>query len=201
MNILNLNDWNVKRLRATHPAFAGTRLLARGSFCAVFTMPDPTRVLKLTTDATHIGYLTDGLAPQGAYKPQVLAEHDVDVETSHGLSLYLLEVERLQKVQPGSPAKKLAGRLMRYFKEHERLPDEPGEVEGLTAPLARFLDQLNWFFTNYRARPDLKLDNFMQRDDGTLVLSDPVFDHRLQQREFERRRRQHEQMRTRFRYA
>jgi hypothetical protein len=200
MNILDLADLNVKALRATHPAFAGTKLLARGGFCAVFTMPDPARVLKLTTDKQHVCYLTDGIAPQGEHKPQVLVEHDIDTETKNGLNLYLLEVERLQKIQAGSPAKKLATRMMRFYKEHRRLPQGLADIEGMTPSLAQFLQDLTWFVTNYEARLDLKMDNFMQRADGTLVMSDPVFDHLLQEREFQRLRRKNDLLRAQAGY-
>lgn len=200
MNILDLTDFNVKNLRATHPSFKGTRLLARGSFCAVFETPDPARVLKLTTDLMHVCYLTDEISPQGEYKPQVLAQHDIDVETGNGLTLYLLEVERLQKVQAGSPAKKLATRVMRFHEEHNRFPEKLTDVEGMTAPLARFLEQMNWFVGNYEVRPDLKMDNFMQRADGTMVMSDPVYDYRLQAREFQRLRRKNDEIRAQAGY-
>lgn len=196
MYILDLADRNVKALRATHPAFAGTKLFARGGFCAVFSMPDPTRVLKLTTDQQHVSYLTDGIAPQGEHKPLVLAEHDIEVETKNGLALYLLEVERLQKTQPGSPARKLATGLIRFYKQNRRLPLAYSDVDGLTPALLRFMEDLTWFVTNYQARLDLKMDNFMQRADGTLVMSDPVFDHLLQEREFQRVRRRNDEIRA-----
>lgn len=199
MHILDLADRKVKALRAAHPAFAGTKLLARGGFCAVFAMPDPTRVLKLTTDKQHVSYLTDGIAPQGAHKPQVLVEHDIDAETETGLTLYLLEVERLQKTQVGSQARKLASWLIRFYKEHRRLPSALPSIDGFTPALLRFCEDLTWFVTNYEARFDLKMDNFMQRADGTLVMSDPVFDHLLQEREFQRVRRKNNELRAQAR--
>ena len=186
MKILKLTDLNVRHLRATHPAFAGTRLLARGTFCAVFEMSDTSRVLKLTTDRAHANYLTDCLSPQGEYKPEVLKTHDIDVETEHGLPLYLFEVERLQKVPAGSPAKKLASRLMRFCDEHAHFPEKLTDIEGMTASLAQFLKELNWFIANYDVKADLKMDNFMQRADGTLVMSDPVFDSKLLHQEYQR---------------
>lgn len=202
MNILDLTDFKVKHLRATYPAFAGTKLLARGSFCAVFEMRDPTRVLKLTTDKQHVCYLTDYIAPQGEHKPVVFDNHDIDVETKNGLTLYLLEVERLQKVQAGSPAKKLATRIMRFYSEHQRLPQSVTDVEGMPPALANFLEELRSFVLNYEVRLDLKMDNFMQRFDGTLVMSDPVFDYKLQEREFQRLRRANAEKREQtLRYA
>lgn len=202
MKILKLTDLNVRHLRATHPAFAGTRLLARGSFCAVFEMQDPNRVLKLTTDRAHANYLTDWLSPQGAYKPEVLTVHSIDAETEGGLSLYLFEVERLQKVQAGSPAKKLASRLMRFCKENARFPEKLTDIKGLNDSLAQFLRELNWFVANYDVKTDLKMDNFMQRTDGTLVISDPVFDFALQDQEFQRLRRLNDAKRARaYAYA
>jgi hypothetical protein len=196
MKILDLADINVKALRAAHPAFAGTKLLARGGFCAVFAMPDPTRVLKLTTDKQHVCYLTDYIAPQGAYKPVVFKEHDIDVETKNGLTLYLLEVERLQKVQAGSPARRLATRIIRFYREHRRLPQSLSDIDTLPLTLATFLEELQSFVLDYEARLDIKMDNFMQRADGTLIMSDPVFDHLLQEREFRRLCRKNDAIRA-----
>lgn len=202
MNILSLNDWAVRRLRTTHPAFAGTKLLARGTFCAVFAMPDPTRVLKLTTDPAHASYLTDGLAPEGEYKPQVLADYGNVGETEHGLVLYLFEVERLGKLQPGSPARRLAGQLLRYLRTERRWPEESDEMPGMPAPMGPFLRSLNWLIDNYPMKADPKLDNFMQRADGTLVLSDPVYDAGLYDREGRRQAQAYaERHQGRYAYA
>jgi len=181
-NVLCLSDPVVKQLRREHPAFKGTRLLKRGMFCGVFSMPSPDRVLKLTTDRSHSGYLTDWCAPKGDYKPMVLEDYGQVAETQAGdLPLHLLEVERLFPVRRGSPNAKLVTRLIKFT---DRMPNFPEDLSGLdVAPaLKMFLEELTWFIGNYDCKLDTGRNNFMERADGTLVFSDPTFDYKLRDR-------------------
>jgi len=181
MLVLNLKDPVVRRIRATLPIFANTRLLARGTFCAVFETSSPDRVLKLTTDRSHYAYLTDGLAPEGPYKPQVLENHGYLEDTWTGAPLYLLEVERLRPVTPRTENSRLARRIVAYTdgEGEGQYPTQPGQVKGLTEPLAMFCEEVNYFTSNFDCVTDPRVGNFMERNDGTLVMSDPVFDHKL----------------------
>lgn len=181
MYVLSLKDWKVAVLRRTLPCFAKTRTLARGTFSAVFETPDPTRVLKLTTDATHYAYLTDGLSPEGPHKPVVLHDYGEVGETSDGVSLYLVALERLQKVRPGTENGLLTRRIVRYANKDpdKRYPDDTDHVPGMPASLVRFMADLNHFIFNLAFRADVHGGNFMERADGTLVVNDPVFDSKL----------------------
>jgi len=184
MYVLSLNDCKVATLRRTMPCFAKTRTLARGTFSAVFETPDPTRVLKLTTDATNYAYLTEGFAPDGPHKPVVLHDHGEVGETSEGVTLYLLELERLQKVTTGTENGLLARRIVRYANKNpdKRYPDDPDHIPGMPPSLVRFMDDLNHFIFHSAFAPDVHWGNFMERADGTLVVSDPVFDSKLLRR-------------------
>jgi len=183
MNLLSLKDFAVRRLRATHPAFKGTRVLARGTFCVVFETPDPTRVLKLTVDRAHSSYLADGICDDEQYRPRVLADHGDVGELESGLELRLFEVERLQKIAPATVTSRLARQLIKLVNKQNRFPEDLSSHEFITAPLANFLGRLNWFADNYKVELDLHMANFMQRTDGTLVFSDPVYDRVMFARE------------------
>jgi len=181
MTVLSLKDPEVMHLRFRHPAFrsASKKMLGRGQFGAAFAMSDPTRVLKLTTDSKNVGYLTERLGPQGIHKPAVLANYGQVGESATGLPLYLLEMERLYPVRRGTPNGLMARRITRYVSKHDRFPEEDEELAGMTPELARFMCMLNWFWMNHQCTADANFSNFMERADGTLVFSDPVFDHKL----------------------
>jgi hypothetical protein len=181
MYVLSLKDWKVALLRRTLPCFANTRTLARGTFSAVFETPDPTRVLKLTTDASHYSYLTDGCSPTGPHKPVVLVDHGDIGETSEGLTLYLVELERLQKVRVGTQNGLLTRRIVRYTDNapDRRYPEDTEAIANIPESLCEFFEELNHFIFNFAYCPDVLWSNFMERADGTLVVNDPVFDNKL----------------------
>lgn len=181
MLVLNLKDPVVKRIRATHPSFANTRMLARGTFCAVFETSNPDRVLKLTADRSHYAYLTDGLAPEGPHKPLVLENHGYLDDTLSGAPLYLVEVERLRPVTPRTENSRLTRRIVAYACKDEdgQYPTQIDQVKGLSEPLAQFCEDVNCFTSNFDCITDPRYGNFMERNDGTLVMSDPVFDFKL----------------------
>jgi hypothetical protein len=197
MYVLSLKDWKVAHLRRTLTCFANTRTLARGTFSAVFETPDPTRVLKLTTDPTHYSYLTDGISPDGPHKPVVLHDYGEVGETSDELPLYLVELERLQKVRAGTENGLLPRRIVRHANKDpdRRYPDDPDHVPGMPPSLVRFLDDLNHFIFNLAYTPDVHGGNFMERADGTLVVNDPVFDNKLLLRTSRERYRQKQESR------
>jgi hypothetical protein len=178
-NVISLKDFAVARLRYSHPAFKGTKLLARGSFSGVYSMPQTDRVLKLTTDSRHMSYLTDIASPAGIHKPRVLNNHGQVGNTEDNLALYLVEVEKLKAVRRGTENGLLARRVIRFVSSERRYPEDIRDIPGLTPTLVQFMEQLNWFIANYDCKADACWGNFMERDDGTFVLSDPVFDHRL----------------------
>jgi hypothetical protein len=178
-NVISLKDFAVQRLRQVHPAFRGTRFLARGSFSGVYSTSQPDRVLKLTTDSSHVAYLTDGCAPSGVHKPVLLRNYGEVGTTERDLGLYLVEVEKLQPVSRGTANGLLARRIIRYVAKNHMYPEELGDISGLTRSLVDFMTDLNWFVAHYDCHTDARWTNFMERADGTLVFSDPVFDKKL----------------------
>ena len=192
--VLNLKDPGVARVRRTHPLLQGKKPFARGSFSAVFDGTQPDRVLKLTVDSLHYCYLTDYCTPQGPHKPVVHQDFDDVGETADGQALYLVEVERLNKLPVGNPYKRLLGRVIRWYTRNGRhyLPDEDTDFKGLPKTLASFFADLNVFVDNYGANFDPKVgNNFLLRPaDDTLVVNDPIFDRKAYERYH--RSRQHE---------
>ncbi len=183
MQIMKLNDYGVQRARCSQDALRQAKLLGRGTFGAVFEGSKPGRVFKLTTDRSHRDYLVDGLSPEGVYKPKVFEDFDEVGETSKGYSLYLFEMERLQPIRRGTANGRLARRIVNFVGAAKRCPemDDKG-WDDLPPALFRFMEDLNMFISNFDCRYDMHWKNFMERDDGTLVFSDPVLDYVLFER-------------------
>lgn len=55
------------------------------------------------------------------------------------------------------------------------------DLTWLPAELADFMGELNYFVWNFNWALDIGWQNFMERADGTLVLSDPVIDYETYQ--------------------
>lgn len=189
MAVLSLKDWRVRCLRRSHPLLMKKIQIGAGQFCRVFETQDPNRVLKLTVDSCHVAYLTDYTSPEGRYKPVVFEDFGEIGETTAGESVYLLEVERLQKLQTGSANARLARRLIRYSEDSRhwrsglrQLPQTEEQLPGLAPDLYEFMEEINQFTGNYDCWLDLHLGNFMERTDGTLIFSDPVYDYKLKAR-------------------
>ena len=178
MPTLQLRDPGVLRARY-HPALRGKPALARGEFSAIFEGSRPDTVLKLTADASHYAYMTDGYAPDGPHKPELIADLDEVGEAATGETLYLLEVERLAPVRKQDEYTRAVRRTMRAVRG-ARIPESVWEDQKLPPSLAAFFQSLNWFAVNFGYCIDAKFgSNYLCRPcDGTLVASDPVFDQR-----------------------
>lgn len=181
--VLSLRDWGVVRARSRHPLLRGKRALARGTFSAVFEGASPTTVLKLTLDRSHYAYMTDYLAPQGVFKPRLVQDFGAIGQTTRGFELYLLEVERLEKLPRGNPSARVVRRVVKHYRDsgYKDLPCEASAVKELDEGFARFLADLNVFISNFDCRFDGKVgNNFLYRpSEDQLVVSDPVFDAQL----------------------
>lgn len=167
-------DQNTKTLVKRHPLLRNAPLLGRGSFCYVFQGKKKTSVLKLTTDPTHVAYLTDSDAPHGVYKPKVFANHRVIGETSAGRDLFLLEVERLQPIDDGSANWDLADTLIVHHFNNDWLPQSKRSARWASEDLLCFMRELNRFTRIFECRLDLSTANFMERSNRQLVFNDPV---------------------------
>lgn len=192
VTVLSAKDPGIRAFIQSHARLRDAKRIGKGTFCHVFETADPTRVLKLTADFAHTAYLTDRMAPQGRFKPVVHADFKAVCETLCGLSVHLLEVERLQKIRRGSPNGRLVSRILRFVNKtggcaYGRLPTHEDELPWLPADLGEFLQEVNDFPPLFNCQLDLHWANFMERADGTLVLSDPVCDHQTLQRYRSRR--------------
>ena len=188
MAVLSLRDCLVSNIRKIHPLLKDKRVLGRGSFCRVFEGTRRNRVLKLTADRSHVQYLTDDRSPHGRFKPIVHENHGIVGQTKHGVEVHLLEIERLGKLRPGTPAFKLAialssycrlqGTLLPIFKDRNK--EALRNVRHLLShELLAFMSEVNFFTIFSNCSLDMHRANFMERTDGTLVFSDPVFDKRI----------------------
>lgn len=172
-----------------HPLIAGRTELGRGEYTIVFDSPDPSRVYKLVSSPADYFFLTADDRPRGPYFPVVHADHGVLGRASSGYLFHLVEVERLLPLAPGSAAARLAERLTdAYWQGCEawsHLGANMGRVAlyhltqsppDLPPDLVQALRDLSDFVEEYQIQPDLLGENnLMQRADGALVLSDPVF--------------------------
>ena len=184
--ILHLKDFGISKARREHPALRGKRVLARGTFSAIFEGASPASVLKLTVDPAQYAYMTDGLSPDGQLKPVLLEDHSQIGETSSGEDVFLIEVERLAPLARGAEGYRVMRRVLALYARngHKLLPEDPAEVKGMTQLMSSFFAQINWFCINFGYRIDAAMgQNYMQRtSDGSLVASDPVFDAELMTR-------------------
>lgn len=185
VSALSLHDPYVRSFVRRDERLRSAKVLGKGSFCRVLESSDPNRVFKLTTDRAHVAYLVDRLAPQGLFKPVVHADHGIVFRTRDDVDVHLLEIERLQKVHRGTPNGQLVRRICSFVNRNrralpeERLPTPEDKLEWLPAELAEFMAEVNDFCWNFDCRMDVHWGNFMERADGTLVLSDPVYDYQL----------------------
>lgn len=196
-NILIHSEAGVRAARR-HPALKGLRHLARGTFCSVYDKGDT--VLKLTCDRIQYAFSAEGLAPTGPYFPRLIKDYGLVGETRVGLPIYLMEMEKLDKMR-GAPAetRKLARELMRETEalyltnyHHTRLAkvrevdraryasvatlqEVVDESTTLPGDMCEALDEVRQFISNYDAGMDMHTGNLMRRGDQ-LVLNDVVCD-------------------------
>ncbi len=177
MLVLKLNEPRVRHIRTTHPLLRKSKLIARGTFGAVYESKNPDRVLKLTVDVAHRDYLADQVVA-GPHRPVVHEDYEEVGTTQAGDDLYLFELERLRPLQPRTANVRLARAIIACHERDKRLPVVPLTGHNASDELLDFMLRLNWFIANYGHRPDMHLKNFMERpSDGALVFSDPVFDY------------------------
>lgn len=186
VNILDLRDSGVVRIRRAHPQLQGKKPFARGTRAALFEGGTPERVLKLTVDAPSYLYLTDGYAPTGVHVPVVFEDFGQVGETWNDEALYLVELERLQPRPKGYALSRVLRKAYELAEERFKtngyrdpawLPDADNQPSWLPDSLAEYFTQLNLFASNTCSRIDLSWrSNYMVRPNGELVGSDPLFD-------------------------
>lgn len=185
---LRLDCWDVKQILNSHPDLKGKKPIARGCFSAVFEGTRPNTVIKVTMD--DIGYymLNDGMfGIRGKHFPKVIKNHG-EIGSIHrrgrNFSIYAFEMEKLEKLQTGSDARKIARKTYHATGDALRSAGYSNQcydvlcflkVPGIQRSLRNAINQLR-DFANYfnHGAIDMHMGNFMQRKDGTLVITDPI---------------------------
>jgi hypothetical protein len=176
--MLSLNEPRFSILRNSAP-LRGKKVLGRGYFSRVFEGSTSDTVFKLSYCRAGYAYMTDGIAPDGPYKP--VLKHDFGqvsevVRFCDGevFPVYLIEMERLSPLDPRHPTRPLLRKLTSSRLDYSKW-DQLLEKEA--RPLREFFDALAGFVTNFHFTVDGGIRrNYMQRQDGTMVANDPVLD-------------------------
>lgn len=173
--ILSKKDPAVSRLIKSSELLRAAKELGSGNFGKVFTSSKPTRVLKLTTDKTHYEYLIGKTAPASIFRPRVYKDFGKIGNTSNGVEIFLLEVERLRKLCYPSKNYSMVAALTDFYVSRSRLPEFMLELPGVSREMAEFMKRLNAFKKSIGAGYDIGDRNFMERRTGTLVFNDPLY--------------------------
>lgn len=189
---MRLDNWGVKDAMR-HPLLEGKKIIGRGVFSVVFEGSRKNTVLKMTCD--DIGYWAFNdyaLRVQHRHFPRIVESHgDIGEIRIKGLgrSIYLFEMERLEKLQAGSDAKRLArliskvgnatsARTAGHWTEHLRaatLLQQMAKDSTLPRSVRNALADLCRFCHDYPGGTlDMHGCNFMQRGNGELVMTDPI---------------------------
>lgn len=178
------------------PELKGKKPIGRGVFTAVFDGTRPDTVLKLTVDSRAYGLLNDGVYfCGGPHFPKVTRNFgdmgDVEI-AEQSYTIFLYEVERLERLRGGTLASKQAhlltkmasaasGRAYAAHDDEYAAPTVAHMVEMakanplMGAELVDALDQLRvWTNNNDEVGIDIHRSNLMADKDGRLVINDPV---------------------------
>jgi len=186
---LRLNDWSVKQAIESRPELAGKKPIGRGLFSAIYEGTKPGRVLKVTVDDIGYWMLNDrcvGLS--GKHFPKLYQNFGVIGEIKRGGSafpIYMFEVERLEPLAAGSDARKIARATGNASYRASLIAGGSRancydvlcelKVPGVARSVRRALSALRDFASYFsHGTLDMHMGNFMQRKDGTLVITDPI---------------------------
>lgn len=185
MRALKLNDWAVKDAMR-RPELTGKKPIARGTFSAVFEGSRPDTVFKMTVDSVGYWLLNCQAARvEGRHFPTVVKNHRDIGETAVGgkkFPIYLFEMERLTKLQIGSAARKTALKISKAvgWGTASQALKWLADADGLSETLREAVLDVQQFANYYEnAHLDMHMANFMQRPDGELVITDPLFDNEV----------------------
>jgi len=192
---LRFDERGVKAARQHH-LLKGKKMLGRGTFAAVYEGTREDTVLKLTVDEKNYWMHNDGYCRvRHQHFPRTVAnEGEIGTTRIAGreFGLYLFELERLHKLRRGGSAKKLAAQICEVEEsttgtargaDWVNAGDTYRKLAGMATSTAlppsvcAALDELADFTANVEGcAVDMHSQNFMERDDGTLVMSDPILD-------------------------
>lgn len=200
LRVLQLNDWRVKSA-LQHEALKGKKRIARGVFSAIYEGSKPNTVFKVSVDS--FGYWMLNCFVAGVthrHFPRIVKDYGEIGHTSvdkHDFSIFLVEMEKLEKLKVGSDTKRLASLIakqqvrstMKCVSCHtlnsdkgststvDALADIIKSKNAIPRSVRNALKQLENFCQYYEgSRLDMHLGNFMQRANGELVITDPLMD-------------------------
>jgi hypothetical protein len=190
---LRLSDFAVKMAR-NHPAIKGKNPIARGCYSAVFEGSKPNTVFKLTID--NFGYwmlncyaarVRHHLFPKAVQSFGMVGETKINGEK---YPIHLFEMEKLNKLERSGEARKQA---MAIATTRNKSSLNTGKIQigdipyftllemakntSLSRMVRNALGELATFCSNYPGgKLDMHMGNFMQRKNGSLVITDPLMD-------------------------
>lgn len=189
---LRLDHWAVK-MALRHPLLEGKKPIGRGVFSAVFEGTRKNTVLKLTVDDIGYWLFNDwAVGVNHRHFPRIIKSHqDIGSVKLGGkdFPLYLFEMEKLEKIQPGTDTKRLARRIqtatmtasnkaglwMRDDLRSAMMVQHMMQDTTLPRSIRNALGQLENFCCNIPGgQMDLHMNNMMQRKNGELVIIDPL---------------------------
>ena len=120
---------NEKKVRQAigHPLLARTKLIGRGAYSMIFL--GASNVFKLTTDRVSYELAESQMQWQCASLPKVIGLHGQIGTTDGGLPLFLMAIERLEKLVLGSEQRKLCLSIGRRVRQNS------GRCETVTEQL------------------------------------------------------------------
>lgn len=190
---LRLDDYGVKAAMR-HDILLSKKPIARGAFSAIFDGTRKNTVLKMTVDNFGYYMLNDwACGVKHSMFPRVVGNHG-EIGTIKSFTddhpIYLFEMERLEKIQNASLAKRTARSIMNALNRAEKTVPQSmryGEMRtymilnaasydvSLSRMVRNALTQLADFSANMPGGTlDMHIGNFMQRKNGELVITDPI---------------------------
>lgn len=180
------------RFARQHKLLAGKSLIARGAFSAIFDGRKKDTILKMTIDDASYWLLNDPVVGVKHCRVPRVVENFGEIGevriNGKGYAVYLYEIERLVKIQRGTPAARLAKFLMgrcqccsdgsdswwrdpEHAREVFRELSKDGEItQSFRNAFARMAD----FCRHVDCHIDLHSANLMRRPNGELVITDPI---------------------------
>lgn len=131
--IFTLNDPDVKKIRQSHPALKGRKLIGSGQYSGVFESDNPDTVLKLSIDEASYLFHNDAfLRPESHHFSQAVRDFGRvgTFTTSKNVTrtkltnpvelqvpIYLYEIEKLHKIPQGTPNSLLSRRIAKDWRD------------------------------------------------------------------------------------
>lgn len=151
---------------------------------AIFQKDD--KILKLTCDPASYYFLMDSLEKCNPYFPKIYKDYG-QVYKENFKKYFLIEMEKLEKLTPYDQAygtsMSIVDAYQKYWKDWANLsgylwslPWKIASTGDYEKELKEALNMISEYAEQTGVLPDLmKIENYMKRKDGHLVIIDPVF--------------------------